>query len=342
MKILLRYKHERLYTSNTSISNTSTYSNIYEDKDRKQIKKGEQNMNVFSGFDGMRAARLSLRRAGIRVDNYYSSEIDKFAMQVANKNFPNDEKNQLGDITKIDLADLEKLNIGLSIMGFPCTSLSKNGKMEGWKGASGLFWKANEIIKKLDGYFIVENVAGGKKELENTISKELGVEPLRFNSCLTSAQKRPRLYWTNIPGVIAPADREIYLKDIVIGEHKIINDHPVVLKKENGKFWIKNATAQGYLIAEEGDSVNLSVPNSSTRRGRVGKGKTNTLDTACAYAMVLNGNLVEMNINEFERCQNLPVNYTKGVSLNQRKKMIGNGFDVDMVAHIASFLPSRK
>lgn len=319
-------------------------------------------MNVFSGFDGMRAAKVALRRAGITVDKYYSSEIDKFAMQIANKNFPEDEENQLGDITKLSIDYLKSLDLDLGVMGFPCTSLSKNGKMEGFAGASGLFWKANEIIKSLDIYFIVENVDGGKRELEDVISKELGVKPLRFNSRLTSAQKRPRLYWTNIPNVVPPADREILLKDIITGEHEIINDHDVIIQEsisagqccslvEDGVFYIRsgvkskktwcsvNKKMVGYAVAEEGDSVNLAIPKSLTRRGRVGRGKTNTLDTACAYGMILNGNLVALNINDFEKCQNLPFNYTEGVSLSQRKKMIGNGFDADMIAHIASFIP---
>lgn len=107
-----------------------------------------------------------------------------------------------------------------------------------------------------------------------------------------------------------------------------------MLKRDGGKFWIRNATKQGYLIAQDGDCVNLEVPNSKTRRGRVSKGKTNTLNTACNYGYVYGGNLVELNITEYERLQTLPDGYTEGISIAQRKKVIGNGWTVDVIAHI--------
>jgi len=315
-------------------------------------------MNVFSAFDGNRSARLALRRAGVRVDKYYSSEIDKYALAIANKNFPDLEKYQLGDINKVDASQIS--DVDLFVGGSPCTSFSKNGKMKGFDGASGLFWRYAYLLKKVKPkYFILENVAM-KQEWQDVISEELGVKPLAFDSRLVSAQKRPRLYWTNIPNVISPADREVFLSDIISGEHKIINDHDIIIQEptptgeysslvEDGTFYINSGHKDktwcsvrkkmvGYTTAKEGDSVNLAVPLSKTRRGRCDSFKTNTVDTACAYGMILDGNLVELNINDFEVLQNLPKDYTQGVSLTQRKKMIGNGFTVDMVAHIASFI----
>ena len=291
-------------------------------------------MIVASFFDGMRSGRICSERAGLKIDEYYSSEIDPYALKVANKNYWEDEENQLGDITEIDTSELK--NIDLIIGGSPCQSFSRSGDGSGFDGKSKLFWEFARMVKELKPkYFLLENVLM-KKEWEDVISNELGVKPVKINSTLFSAQKRPRLYWTNIPFSLNIPDKNIQLKDIITGTHKKINNHPLVIKSNGGKFWIKNATKKGYLIAEEGDSVNLEVPKSKTRRGRVGKGKTNTLNTACNYAMVLNGDLVELNIVEYERLQNLPDNYTKcdGVSLAQRKKMIGNGWTVDVIVHI--------
>ena len=167
----------------------------------------------------------------------------------------------------------------------------------------------------------------------------MGVEPILIDSKNTSAQKRQRLYWTNIEGIEQPKDQGITLLDIVKGDREIISGHPLVISKKYGVFKIKNATKQGYLYASEGDSVNLEVPNSKTRRGRVGKGKTNTLNTACNYGMIYKGELVKLNISDFEALQNLPLDYTEGVSLNQRKRMIGNGWTAGIVAHIFSKIP---
>jgi site-specific DNA-cytosine methylase len=181
-----------------------------------------------------------------------------------------------------------------------------------------------------------------KKEWENRISELVGVNPILIDSALFSAQKRQRLYWTNIPVSVEVQDRGIMLSDIYTGEDRpAINDNPVVIRKEGGVFWIKNATKQGYAIAKEGCSVNLEMPNSKTRRGRVSEGKTNTLNTACNYGYIHNGNLVELNITEYERLQTLPDNYTQGVPVSQRKKVIGNGWTVDVISYIFSYLPKK-
>jgi DNA (cytosine-5)-methyltransferase 3A len=166
------------------------------------------------------------------------------------------------------------------------------------------------------------------------ISEILGVEPILIDSKLVSAQKRQRLYWTNIPEVKQPKDKGINLKDIISGDHEIINDNDVVLGRACKDFIIKNGTNKGYLIAENGDGVNLEFPNSKTRRGRVSKSKINTLNCGCNYGVVIDGNLLKLNITDIERLQTIPDNYTEGVSENQRRKMIGNGWTVDSITHI--------
>ena len=99
-------------------------------------------------------------------------------------------------------------------------------------------------------------------------------------------------------------------------------------------FKIKNGTKTGYLYAKEGDCVNLEFPKSQNRRGRVSYGKTNTINTACNYGVVVNGDLRELNITEYERLQTLPDGYTSMISLNQRKNVLGNGWTVDVIGHI--------
>ena len=289
-------------------------------------------MNVLSLFDGMSCGQIALNRAGIKYNNYYASEIDKHAIQVTQHNYPNTI--QLGSITEL-ITELTP-KIDLVIGGSPCQSFSRSGDGSGFDGKSGLFWEYVRVLKELNPkYFLLENVVM-KKEWEKIITDTMGVEPIMIDSKFFSAQKRQRLYWTNIPFDKNIEDKNINILDILqpTGNEKIINDHPVVLDVKDGVFKIKNATKTGYLYGKHGDCVNLEVPNSKTRRGRVSNGKTNTLNTACNYGVIVDGTLRELNILEYERLQTLPDNYTSLASLNERKKMIGNGWTVDVIAHI--------
>lgn len=169
-------------------------------------------MKVLSLFDGISCGRLALERAGIKVDKYYASEIDKYAIQVAQKNYP--DTIQLGDCTKLNY--LELLDVDLIIGGSPCQGFSFAGKQLNFEDPrSKLFFefvRAVRIIKPR--YFLLENVKM-KKEFQDIISEQLGVQPIEINSSLLSAQNRKRLYWTNIPNVTQPDDKGILLKDIV-------------------------------------------------------------------------------------------------------------------------------
>jgi len=168
-------------------------------------------MNVLSLFDGIACGRLALERAGIKVDNYFASEIDKYAMQIALKNYP--DIIQLGDINKWEEWDLPKIDLIMG--GSPCTNLSVAGDGKGLEGSqSSLFYKFVDIVKAYKPkYFLLENVRM-KKEWADLISKELGVEPTLINSALVSAQNRERLYWANFP-ISQPEDKGILLKDII-------------------------------------------------------------------------------------------------------------------------------
>lgn len=286
-------------------------------------------MKIVSTFDGASMGRLALKRAGIKVDQYISLEIDKYAIKVSENNW--DDITRLGDVCQFKpFSEAYDLLIG----GSPCQSFSRSGNQEGFEGESGLFWEFVRIMREGKfKYFLLENVVM-KKEWEDIITEALGVEPIMIDSALVSAQKRQRLYWTNIPNVTQPEDRRKMLFDLEPTDREVINDHPLVLSRVGLGIQIRNATKQGYLWAEHGDSVNLEVPNSKTRRGRVGKGKTNTLNTACNYGMNQLGDLVKLTIEDYEQLQTLPIGYTEGVSDAQRRKIIGNGWTVDVIAHI--------
>lgn len=289
-------------------------------------------MNVLSLFDGVSCGQLALQRIGVKVENYFASEIDKHAIQVTQHHFPNTV--QLGSVVGLDTSTLPKID--LLIGGSPCQSFSRSGDNTGFDGKSGLFWEYVRILNEVKPtYFLLENVVM-KKEWENIITEAIGVEPVMIDSKFFSAQKRQRLYWTNIPVDKNIEDRNINILDILTpnGDEKIINDHLLVLDINEEGFKIKNGTKTGYLYAKEGDCVNLEFPKSQNRRGRVSYGKTNTINTACNYGVVVNGDLRELNITEYERLQTLPDGYTSMISLNQRKNVLGNGWTVDVIGHI--------
>lgn len=301
-------------------------------------------MNVLSLFDGMSCGHVALERAGIKVDNYFASEIDKNAIEVTMKNYPNTI--QLGDVTKWREWDLPRID--LLIGGSPCQGFSRQGKGLNFDDPrSKLFFEFVKIKNKLNPkYFLLENVVM-KKEWSNIMTEYMELEPIEINSKVLSAQNRPRLYWTNIPFDI-PEDQGILLKDILddvstkgfieyqgLKIDLSISDKSInLIDVVNGEVRIKQSVKQGYIVAEEGDGVNLSFPGSKSRRGRVIKSKSSTLDTACNLCVYHNGTIRRYTINELEKLQTLPLGYTDNIKLKKRMKAIGNGWTVDVIAHI--------
>ena len=269
--------------------------------------------NVLSLFDGMSCGQLALDTLGIKVNNYFASEIDSYAMQIAKKNYPNTK--HIGSVLDVRGSDLPRID--LLIGGSPCQSFSNAGDGSGLDGKSKLFWEFVRVLKETKPtYFLLENVKM-KKEWEKIITDTLGVEPIAINSRLLTAQNRPRLYWTNIPNVIQPIDRGIVLKDILVDQ-------------VDEKFYLSDK-AIDYMS-----------------RLRNGKPRweyhTNPLDgksaclTANMYKGVPYGVIKELKRRltpvECERLQTVPDNYTEGVSNTQRYKMLGNGWTIDVIAHI--------
>ena len=210
-------------------------------------------MNVLSLFDGIATGKYALEKAGIKVNKYYTSEIDKFAAGIAAYNYP--DIIPLGDVEKIDF-NLLKGKIDLIIGGFPCLDLSLAGKREGLQGQhSRLFYKQLEAIKTIrPKYFLVENNVGMPTDAYEEITKQLGCYPIEINSSLLSAQSRRRYYWTNIgpqiKGLIGfpkcaipqPKDKGILLKDILENTDEVATTsiktnitEPICINSQSGR-----------------------------------------------------------------------------------------------------------
>ena len=314
-------------------------------------------MIVLSMFDGISCGQLALNKLGVNIEKYYSYEIDKNAIRITNKNYPNTI--QLGDVENITIDTIKNMEkIDLLLAGSPCQGFSRAGlglNFEDYR--SKLFFKFVEVLNWIKEYnnkdvkFLLENVKM-KKEWQDTITKYAGVEPIEINSKLVSAQNRPRLYWTNIEGVAIPKDKNIKLIDILEDVElknytvkdgiKLCNSLSENSKKLvnviDGEVRINQAVKKGYIVASDGDGINLSFPSSKTRRGRVVKEKSSCLDTQCEASVYINNSIRRLNINELEKLQTLPVGYTEGISKVNRIKAIGNGWTVDVIIHILSFL----
>jgi len=169
-------------------------------------------MNVLSLFDGMSCGMIALDRLGIKVDNYYAAEIDKYATQVSEANYP--DIIRLGDVCGVKAKDLPKIDLILA--GSPCQGFSFAGKQLAFDDPrSMLFFEFVRLLKECKPkYFLLENVRM-KKEYLDVISDQVGVQPIFINSSLVSAQSRQRYYWTNIPGIEQPEERGIVLRDIL-------------------------------------------------------------------------------------------------------------------------------
>jgi site-specific DNA-cytosine methylase len=270
-------------------------------------------MNILSLFDGMSCGQIALNKSGVKYDKYFASEIEEPAIKVTQHNFPNTI--QIGDVTKIDVKDLPKIDLVMG--GSPCQSFSSFGNGSGLNGKSGLFYEYVRILNDLkslnpDVLFLLENV-NMKKEWKDIITKELGVEPISFNSNLVSAQNRDRLYWTNIKFEV-PESKNITLKDIL--EEKNFREIPKCfynkwgdkMRIDKGLNWVKNNKANC-----------LTTKNCHTNQYLLNEDKT-----LCRL----------LTATEFERLQTIPEGYTNIVSNTERYKMIGNGWTVDVISHI--------
>lgn len=307
-------------------------------------------MRVLSLCDGISCFQIALEKAGIPVETYYASEIDKYAIQITQKNYPNTI--QLGDVTKIDFTKFIG-KIDIIGAGTPCQDLSIAGKRAGLEGErSALFYKFVESIEIIKPkYFLFENVASMKSTDKDIITNLLKVEPVLINSALVSAQDRKRLYWTNIPNITQPEDKHIYLADIVEPDALIDRDKSHAILTSIGRttyreYFKKN---QGQLVY---DAIMLSniYGGFKEKKPRVKVDKSFCIRTAAGGghlpSLIIEGKSKNITLDNFKQCirkvtplecerlQTLPEGYTKGGSDTQRYKCIGNGWTVDVIAHI--------
>jgi DNA (cytosine-5)-methyltransferase 3A len=368
-------------------------------------------MNVLSLFDGMSCGRIALDKAGIPVTNYFASEIDKYAIQVAKANYP--DTIHIGDVQEVMWPEtFEGMKIDLLLGGSPCQGFSMAGKRLNFDDPrSKLFFEYVRILKECKPkYFLLENVRM-KQESQDIISEYLGVQPVAINSSLLSAQNRYRLYWTNIP-FDTPQDLGIKLQDVL--EDDFITDREkshcidanyfkgggmsnlrvyfdksrrqIVFSKD-GLCHVGDADIKGHgynkrVYHPEGKSPSLCAASGGNlepkvmvnpasivgRRLQDGVRKDNDKSvpiTQClevhehdksrclstiskdtlisilsqgryedAYTKEMRPLWRKLTPLECERLQTVPDGYTNHVSNSQRYKMLGNGWTVDVVAHI--------
>ena len=286
--------------------------------------KQSKNINVLSLFDGMSCGQIALNKLGIKYDNYYASEIDKFAIGITKKNYPNTI--HLGDVRDVKGGDLPKID--LLFGGSPCQSFSNAGNGKGFEGSSGIFWEYVRVLREVKPkYFMLENVKM-KKEWQDIITKELGVEPIAINSSLLSGQNRPRLYWTNIPGVEVPEDKGIKLKDILEDDNLVDKQHLMTPKAMIYMDGLRNGKQRWDYHKNPLDGKAACIVASFYKLSGLGVLDYRTLGKPCRRLTPV----------ECERLQTVPDNYTESASRTQRYKMIGNGWTVDVIAHIFSYM----
>lgn len=279
-------------------------------------------MKVLSLFDGISCGQIALQRAGIKVDKYYASEIKPIAIKCTQYNFP--DTIQLGDVTKLNLNNIEPID--LLIGGSPCQDLSianviNKGNQEGLDGKkSSLFYEYVRILKQLKPkYFLLENVANMKEKDKQIITSILGVEPIKINSNLVSYQNRNRYYWTNIPNVTIPEDKNINFQDYIEKDYNICKEFKVNRTPSREKMW--------------GNGINGQCPNVTNAN------KINCI--TCRQDRWKNAGLIEfedfcrfLTTRELEQGQTLPIGYTKMLTKAQAANVIGDGWTADVIAHI--------
>tara|TARA_B110000444_G_scaffold197555_1_gene188474 strand:+ start:916 stop:1776 length:861 start_codon:yes stop_codon:yes gene_type:complete len=276
-------------------------------------------MNILSLFDGISCGRVALERAGVKVDNYFASEIDEYAIKMSR--FNHDDVQQIGNVLNIDETALPQIDLIMG--GSPCQGFSFAGKGLAFDDPrSRLFFEFVDLIDRCKPkYFLLENVRM-KKEFLDIITEYLEVEPILINSSLVSAQSRQRYYWTNIPNVGPPEDT---CSDML---QDILEPRP------SRKYLAGQQLRDNY---QGGNQLNPNYKSQANRIHEINKKAPTIMAGSHGYAngyVNQDGDIRKLTPIECERLQTLPDNYTDGVSDTQRYKGLGNGWTVDVVAHI--------
>lgn len=280
-------------------------------------------MKVLSLFDGISCGMVALERAGIPVDAYYASEIDKNAIAISQKNYPNIIR--LGDVTKWREWDIPWADIDLLIGGSPCQGFSFAGKGLNFNDPrSKLFFEFVDILNHIksvnpDVKFLLENVKM-KKEHEDVITNLLEVAPQKINSECVSAQKRNRLYWFNWESKQPTTANDVVINDILLPLQ-------IIEKEYYHKRTAEQIRSQSFV---QGSKMIQDI-----------NGKCECLlarDYKDPKSVIQDGVLRRLTPIEYERLQTLPDDYTFGVCKSHRYQALGNGWTVDVIANILKAL----
>lgn len=282
---------------------------------------------ILSLFDGLSGAQIALSRLGIKPSRYYASEIDRQAIRVTQLRYPTTR--HIGDVRDVTFNGQVDLLIG----GSPCQDLSIAGPnrlgLEGQR--SGLFFEYLRVRDETKPtYWLLENVASMRTKDRKEITKYMGVEPIKIDAALVSAQHRDRLYWTNIPDVTLPEDKGILLKDILEDWFD-----PKYIYSEKAIEYMKRIDVNGRNKWDYGYHSDSNEPKSAVVTANYHKGVPNNVLIDRTHKVFR-----KFTPQECEALQTLPRNYTDIMSDTARYKMIGNGFCVDVIAHILSFVPA--
>lgn len=280
-------------------------------------------MEVLSLFDGISCGMLALQRAGIEVGRYVAYEIDKYAIKISEKNYP--EIEHCGDVSTADFTQYKGFD--LLIGGSPCQSLSivQSKTRLNLDGKSKLFFEYVRAKEEMQPkFFLFENVASMNDESKKIISDLLGCEPILIDSKFFSAQQRPRCYWTNIPISPLPQACSLVLKDImqVNVEEKYFYDYPLT-NIDMSKQVCAIMEYKNHQMHKRIFNPNFKCHTLTTCGG--GNTQKKVLD---------GGRARKLTPLEYERLQTLPDNYTTCVADGHRYSAIGNGWTVNVIAHI--------
>lgn len=329
-------------------------------------------MNVLSLFDGISCGRVALERAGHKVANYYASEVDKYATKVSDKNYP--DIHRMGDITKWRDWDVDWSSIDLILAGSPCQGFSFAGKQLAFRDErSALFFTFMDILYHVQSInpnvkFLLENTPMKQKFLD-VITGLIGVEPVVINSRLVSAQNRKRYYWANW-SISQPKDKQIFLKDIVLDDclpvalHnlyggfnekavRVFDQKSPTLRTSAGGGHIPSFVKKDLLHSEKAiEYMNRRVSDGRNHwdfkhHSDIRNNKSSTVVAnffkGIPYNVFKDWDCIrKFHPVECELLQTLPINYTEGVSPTQRYKGIGNGWTVDVIAHILKSMPRKE
>lgn len=291
-----------------------------------------EGLNVLSLFDGMSCGRIALEKEGIEVKNYYASEIKQHAIKCSKTNYPS--ITQIGDITKVEYkngilkTEFGEIKIGqvdLLIGGSPCQDFSllkTNGKgLEGDK--SKLFYEYLRILKEVNPkYFLLENVKM-KKESEQQLNQYLGTKGIHINSNLVSYQNRPRIYWSNIPDITIPTDKKISFQSFKGSFGENLKDYKVKRTPSREKMWNGGNGKSGL-----GTCANITYSDKiyciTRKQDRSPNSGLIEFEDFCRF----------LTRRELEQGQTVPLGYTDCVSYNQAQDLLGDGWTIDVIAHI--------